>query len=46
MGFPYPAADFIELPLDLNEIIEHPLSTYYVRVGNEPDMTGVHAGDM
>jgi len=46
MGFPSPAADFIEPPLDLNEIIEHPYSTYYARVGTEPDVAGIHLGDI
>ncbi|WP_222408011.1 S24/S26 family peptidase [Yersinia aleksiciae] len=32
-GFPSPAADYIERPLDLNELcIAHPAATYFVRV--------------
>ncbi len=32
-GFPSPAGDYIELPLDLNEyLIQHPAATYYIRV--------------
>ncbi len=46
MGFPSPAADFIEPPLDLNDIVEYPHATYYVRVGNKPDVSGIHPGDM
>lgn len=46
MGFPSPAADFIEPPLDLNDIVEHPHATYYVRVGNKPDVSGIHLGDI
>ena len=46
MGFPSPAADFVEPPLDLNDIIEHPLATYYVRVGKESDVSGIHPGDI
>ncbi|NLS56196.1 translesion error-prone DNA polymerase V autoproteolytic subunit [Hafnia alvei] len=39
-GFPSPAADYIDKPIDLNELlIAHPVATYFVRVSGEP-MTG------
>jgi DNA polymerase V len=32
-GFPSPAADYAEQPLDLDElVVSHPVSTYYMRV--------------
>jgi DNA polymerase V len=46
MGFPSPAADFIEPPIDLNELIENPISTYYARVAHDPVVVGVHRGDI
>ncbi len=46
MGFPSPAADFIDPPLDLNALVEHPFATYYVRVGNKPDVSGIYPGDI
>ncbi|NLS55579.1 translesion error-prone DNA polymerase V autoproteolytic subunit [Hafnia alvei] len=39
-GFPSPAADYIDKPINLNELlIAHPASTYFVRVSGE-SMTG------
>ena len=39
-GFPSPAADYIDKPIDLNELlIAHPAATYFVRVSGE-SMTG------
>lgn len=41
-GFPSPAADYMENPIDLNEhIIQHPAATFFVRVEGE-SMTGAH----
>ncbi|MDI2111759.1 LexA family protein [Commensalibacter nepenthis] len=35
-GFPSPAGDYIERPLDLTEhLIQHPSSTYYIRVSGD-----------
>ena len=47
-GFPSPAADYVEQPLDLNELcIERPAATYYARVSGE-SMTGagIFPGDL
>ena len=46
MGFPSPAEDYLEPPLDLNDLVGHPLSTFYVKVGTEPDVFGIHTGDI
>lgn len=41
-GFPSPAADYMETPIDLNEhIIQHPAATFFMRVEGE-SMTGAH----
>jgi DNA polymerase V len=41
-GFPSPAADSMETPIDLNEhIIEHPSATFFMRATGE-SMTGAH----
>jgi DNA polymerase V len=47
-GFPSPAADFSETPLDLNKIlIEHPASTFFVRVmGSSMVDAGIITGDV
>jgi DNA polymerase V len=48
MGFPSPAADFVEGKLDLNTLcIEHPSATYFVRMSSD-DMhaLGIHADDI
>ncbi|MEM1096673.1 MAG: translesion error-prone DNA polymerase V autoproteolytic subunit [Bacteroidota bacterium] len=35
-GFPSPAEDYLDAPLDLNElVIQHPSATYFVRVQGE-----------
>jgi len=35
-GFPSPAADYIDKPIDLNELlIAHPAATYFLRVSGE-----------
>ncbi|MEM1312551.1 MAG: translesion error-prone DNA polymerase V autoproteolytic subunit [Patescibacteria group bacterium] len=46
-GFPSPADDFIESPLDLNDIIEHPNNTFSVRVvGDSMIGAGIYPGDL
>lgn len=46
-GFPSPAEDYIEKQLDLNDLIEHPNATFYVRVeGNSMRGAGIHSGDI
>lgn len=41
-GFPSPAADYMETPIDLNEhIIQHPAATFFMQVEGE-SMTGAH----
>ncbi|CQH41606.1 mutagenesis and repair protein MucA [Yersinia enterocolitica] len=47
-GFPSPAADYIERPLDLNELcIAHPAATYFVRVsGNSMTGAGIYDGSL
>lgn len=47
-GFPSPADDYIEKPLDLNELmIQHPTSTFYVRVdGDSMTGAGIQSGDI
>lgn len=40
-GFPSPAADYIDKPIDLNELlIAHPAATYFVRVAGD-SMVGI-----
>ncbi|HGU5938120.1 TPA: translesion error-prone DNA polymerase V autoproteolytic subunit, partial [Yersinia enterocolitica] len=47
-GFPSPAADYVERPLDLNELcIAHPAATYFVRVsGNSMTGAGIYDGSL
>ncbi len=47
-GFPSPADDFIEVPLDLNEhLIRHPAATFYARAqGNSMVGMGIFSGDL
>lgn len=47
-GFPSPAQDFTELPLDLNKyLVEHPAATFLVRVtGDSMVDAGIHNGDI
>ena len=47
-GFPSPADDFIERPLDLNEqLVSNPIATFFVRAsGNSMDGAGIHDGDL
>ncbi|NTV29572.1 MAG: translesion error-prone DNA polymerase V autoproteolytic subunit [Candidatus Omnitrophica bacterium] len=45
-GFPSPADDFIDRPLDLNEhLIHHPAATFFVKVqGDSMVDAGIHPG--
>lgn len=47
-GFPSPADDYIEGPLDLNEhVIKHPSATYFVRAsGDSMTGAGIFNGDL
>ncbi len=47
-GFPSPAEDYTDLPIDLNEfLIKHPSATFYVRVkGNSMEGAGINNGDL
>lgn len=47
-GFPSPADDYLEGPLDLNKhLIQHPVATFFVRViGDSMIGAGIHSGDM
>ncbi|ANI31862.1 DNA polymerase V subunit UmuD [Yersinia entomophaga] len=47
-GFPSPAADYVDRPIDLNELcIAHPAATYFVRVtGNSMIGAGIFDGSL
>src|SRR5215831_7665344 len=47
-GYPSPADDYLEGPLDLNEhLITHPTATFFVRVAGESMReAGIHSGDV
>jgi DNA polymerase V len=47
-GFPSPADDWIEAPLDLNRfLVKKPTATFYVRVkGSSMILAGIHEGDI
>lgn len=47
-GFVSPAADHLQKPLDLEElIVHHPTATFYVRAeGNAMKSSGIHDGDI
>lgn len=47
-GFPSPADDYLDNPLDLNlHLISHPSATYYVRAqGDSMVSFGIHDGDL
>lgn len=47
-GFPSPAEDYTERPLDLHELlVEHPAATFFVRVeGESMKGAGMHSGDI
>jgi DNA polymerase V len=48
VGFPSPAANYMEETLDLNEyLIKHPSATFFVRVtGDAMIEAGIHSGDV
>jgi DNA polymerase V len=47
-GFPSPAADYLEMSLDINkELVNNPSATFYGRVkGNSMIDAGIHDGDI
>ena len=47
-GFPSPAEQYQELPLDLNELlVKRPAATFFVRVqGDSMIGEGIHDGDL
>ena len=47
-GFPSPAEQYLEPPLDLNELlVKRPAATYFVRVeGDSMVEAGIHDGDL
>ena len=47
-GFPSPADDFIDRPLDLNDhLIRHPAATFFVKVqGDSMIDAGIHPGSL
>ena len=47
-GFPSPAEQYLEPPLDLNELlVRRPAATYFVRVeGDSMTGAGIHDGDL
>lgn len=46
-GFPSPGDDFADTTLDLNELVEHPAATFFVRVsGDSMRHAGIDDGDL
>jgi DNA polymerase V len=47
-GFPSPAEDYLEGPLDLNQhLISNPVATFFVRVTGDSMLgAGIHSGDL
>ena len=47
-GFPSPADDYLDLPIDLNEyLVENSAATFYIRVsGNSMQDEGINDGDL
>ncbi len=46
-GFPSPGDDFADTALDLNELVEHPAATFFVRVSGESmQEAGIDDGDL
>lgn len=47
-GFPSPAEQYIEAPLDLNELLVHqPAATFFVRAAGDSMLgAGIHPGDI
>jgi DNA polymerase V len=47
MGFPSPAQDYLEPPLDLHtHLVANPLATFFVRVGAGAGVGGLAEGDL
>lgn len=46
-GFPSPAEDYVEQKLDLNDFIQHPSATFFVRASGESMIgAGIYPGDL
>lgn len=47
-GFPSPADDYLQRPLDLHELlVSHPAATFFVRVEGDSMLgAGMHSGDL
>lgn len=46
-GFPSPAEDYVEKTLDLNDYIQHPSSTFFLRCeGDSMEGAGIYSGDL
>jgi DNA polymerase V len=47
-GFPSPAEDYLEAPLDVRElVVKHPTATFFLEVeGEAMGDAGIHAGDI
>lgn len=47
-GFPSPSEQYVESPLDLNQLlVKNPAATYFVRVsGDSMTGAGIHSGDI
>lgn len=47
-GFPSPADDYMEPPLDLNQhLVKHPAATFFVRAEGDSMLgAGIHSGDL
>ncbi len=46
-GFPSPAEDYVEQKLDLNDFIQHPSATFFVRASGESMIgAGIFPGDL
>jgi DNA polymerase V len=47
-GFPSPAEDYVQVPLNLNELlIKHPAATFFVKIqGDSMQGAGLHSGDI
>lgn len=46
-GFPSPADDYLEEPLDLNDLITHPEATFFTRMeSNALHGDGIYEGDL
>ncbi len=46
-GFPSPADDYVDQRLDLNDLVEHPAATFFVKVtGDSITGASIHDGDL